>query len=51
VVSFADGHVETKKWKDKNLANHPVTHTKPALSVDTSVDDYAWLRERTTALQ
>ncbi len=51
VLAFADGHVETKKWTDKNLENHPVTHTKPTLPVDPNSGDYSWLEQRTTSPQ
>lgn len=51
VLSFADGHIESRKWTDSNLENHPVTHTKPPLPVDLSSGDFAWLQERTSSLQ
>jgi prepilin-type N-terminal cleavage/methylation domain-containing protein/prepilin-type processing-associated H-X9-DG protein len=51
VLSFADGHAESKKWTDKNLENHPVTHNKPTLPVDPNSGDYSWLEQRTTSPQ
>jgi len=51
VLSFADGHAETHRWTDPSIASHPVTHTKPALSVTAPYTDYLWLEARTTILQ
>ncbi len=45
-VSFADGHAEIKKWRDKQILNPP----NPISSVrnDPSATDYTWLAERST---
>jgi prepilin-type processing-associated H-X9-DG protein len=51
VLSFADGHVETHKWTDPAIANHPVTYKKLPLPVTAPFTDYLWLQERTTSLQ
>ena len=44
-LSFADGHSEIKKWKDKNVLN---LSTPPA-SRDPGSTDLQWLQERTTS--
>jgi prepilin-type processing-associated H-X9-DG protein len=46
-LSFADGHAEIKKWKDKNLLNLAVP---PALK-DPAANDLLWLQDRTTRKQ
>jgi prepilin-type processing-associated H-X9-DG protein len=45
-LSFADGHAEIKKWKDKNLLNLAV----PPAAKDPASTDLFWLQERTTSL-
>ena len=47
-VSFADGHAEIKKWRDRNILA-----TKVALPAqkDPSSTDLTWLQERTTSSQ
>ena len=47
-LSFADGHAEIKKWKDKNVLGltAPVSPTK-----DPNSDNLPWLLERTTSRQ
>jgi prepilin-type N-terminal cleavage/methylation domain-containing protein/prepilin-type processing-associated H-X9-DG protein len=47
-ISFADGHAEIKKWKDKNILAGKVT--LPATRDPNSTDLY-WLQERTTSLK
>jgi hypothetical protein len=48
VVSFSDGHIETKKWKDARTvaAVSPDYHEHNDFSPRNP--DYTWLRERTT---
>jgi prepilin-type processing-associated H-X9-DG protein len=48
-LSFADGHAEIKRWKDKNVVNLNSTPTGGAGS-DTS-GDLQWLQQRSTSLQ
>jgi prepilin-type N-terminal cleavage/methylation domain-containing protein/prepilin-type processing-associated H-X9-DG protein len=47
-VSFADGHAEIKKWKDKNILATKVTLPAPK---DPASSDLMWLQERTTSLK
>lgn len=48
-LSFADGHVETKKWQDANTLG-PVIKAAPGPAYNkTSVRDHLWLNQRTTA--
>jgi len=49
-LSFADGHAEIKKWRDKNLLNLSVVPSG-GLARDTSTADLAWLQERSTSLK
>ena len=44
-LSFADGHCEIKKWRDKNI----LTATRVDLPKDPNSDDLTWLQERSTA--
>jgi prepilin-type N-terminal cleavage/methylation domain-containing protein/prepilin-type processing-associated H-X9-DG protein len=44
-LSFADGHVEIKKWKDGNI----LTATKTDVPRDPSSPDLFWLQQRTTS--
>jgi prepilin-type N-terminal cleavage/methylation domain-containing protein/prepilin-type processing-associated H-X9-DG protein len=46
-LSFADGHSEIKKWKDKNVLNLAA----PPAAKDPSSTDLPWLQERTTSPQ
>ena len=46
-LSFADGHCEIKKWKDKNVLNLAV----PPAAKDPASTDLPWLQDRTTSLQ
>ncbi len=43
-ISFADGHSEIRKWRDKAILNYP----KVSGASDRAVDDYRWLQERST---
>ena len=45
-LSFADGHAEIKKWKDRNVINARAL----GLSADPQATDLAWLNERSTVL-
>ena len=47
-ISFADGHAEIKKWKDKNILASKVTLPAPK---DPASTDLTWLQERTTSLK
>jgi prepilin-type N-terminal cleavage/methylation domain-containing protein/prepilin-type processing-associated H-X9-DG protein len=47
-LSFADGHAEIKKWKDKNIMGL-TTATSP--NKDPNSEDLTWLLERTTSRQ
>ena len=44
-LSFADGHAEIKKWRDKNI----LTATRVDLPKDPNSSDLPWLQERSTA--
>ena len=46
-LSFADGHAEIKKWRDKNI----LTATRVDLPKDPNSSDLPWLQERSTARQ
>jgi prepilin-type processing-associated H-X9-DG protein len=46
-LSFADGHSEIKKWKDKTVLNLPA----PGAAKDPTSTDLQWLQDRTTSLQ
>ena len=46
-LSFADGHSEIKKWKDKNVLNLAA----PPAAKDPSSTDLQWLQDRTTSRQ
>lgn len=51
-LSFADGHAETKKWRDASIANRPVTRVSITGYTPTPANpntDLIWLQERTTA--
>jgi prepilin-type N-terminal cleavage/methylation domain-containing protein/prepilin-type processing-associated H-X9-DG protein len=48
-LSFADGHVETKKWLDPRTKK-PVTRTRFIPIIEEN-PDAAWLEERTTSLK
>jgi prepilin-type processing-associated H-X9-DG protein len=43
-LSFADGHAETKKWKDRTVLRPPAGNARSA----SSAGDLTWLSERTT---
>ncbi len=45
-LSFADGHAEIKKWKDKNILAAKVTLPAPK---DPAANDLNWLKEQTTS--
>jgi len=47
-VSFADGHAEIKKWRDKNILAGKVTLPAPK---DPASTDLIWLQDRTTSLR
>jgi prepilin-type processing-associated H-X9-DG protein len=44
-ISFCDGHVEIKKWTDKNILTSPVQIYAPA---DPTSSDLQWLQTRAT---
>lgn len=44
-LSFADGHCEIKKWRDKNI----LTATRVDIPKDPNSDDLTWLQMRSTA--
>jgi prepilin-type N-terminal cleavage/methylation domain-containing protein/prepilin-type processing-associated H-X9-DG protein len=46
-LSFADGHAEIKKWRDRNV----LTGAIPPLNKDPNSSDINWLWERTTSTQ
>ena len=46
-LSFADGHCEIKKWRDKNI----LTATRVDIPKDPNSDDLTWLQMRSTAKQ
>ena len=46
-LSFADGHAEIKKWRDRTVLNL----SAPGAAKDSSSTDLQWLQERTTSLQ
>lgn len=43
-LSFADGHSEIRKWRDKTILGYP----KLSGTVDKGADDYNWIAERST---
>jgi len=45
-LSFADGHAEIKRWKDKNML---VQNNNGNVPVDPNSTDLAWLQERSTS--
>jgi prepilin-type N-terminal cleavage/methylation domain-containing protein/prepilin-type processing-associated H-X9-DG protein len=47
-LSFADGHAEIKKWRDKNILNLTVI-PNGGVPRDTTVNDLPWLQERSTS--
>ena len=46
-LSFADGHAEIKKWKDKTVLNL----SAPGAAKDPTSTDLQWLQDRTTSLE
>lgn len=46
-VSFADGHAEIKRWRDRNLLTMTAL-TTAGLPADSSVADLKWLQDRST---
>lgn len=46
-LSYADGHCEAKKWRDRNLLNAHAT----GVARDTECTDLYWLQERSTVKQ
>ena len=52
--SFADGHAESKTWRDGNIANKQVSGSNSAhiaLPSDASTGDLDWVQQHTTALR
>ena len=47
-ISFADGHAEIKRWKDKKILAAKVTLPAPK---DPASSDLTWLQERSTQLK
>ena len=43
-ISFADGHSEIRKWKDRAVVNYP----RNSGNADPKVNDYRWIQERST---
>ena len=43
-LSFADGHSEIRKWRDKTVLGYP----KLSGTVDKGADDFDWLQQRST---
>jgi prepilin-type processing-associated H-X9-DG protein len=43
-ISFADGHVEARKWSDQGI----LTDKGNFFTKDNSSDDLSWLQTRTT---
>ncbi|MDB6109719.1 MAG: xcpT 2, partial [Pedosphaera sp.] len=46
-LSFADGHAEIKKWRDRTI----LALSAPGAAKDASSTDLEWLQARTTSLQ
>ncbi len=46
-LSFADGHAEVKKWRDRNV----LAQASTTLRKDPNSTDWDWLAERTTVLK
>jgi prepilin-type N-terminal cleavage/methylation domain-containing protein len=46
-VTYADGHGEIKRWRDKNVLNARAA----GVTADSKVSDLAWLQERSTVKQ
>jgi prepilin-type N-terminal cleavage/methylation domain-containing protein/prepilin-type processing-associated H-X9-DG protein len=51
VLSFADGHAESRKWTDPLIAKRPVKYITHTALTPASGPDLQWLQERTTSLQ
>jgi prepilin-type N-terminal cleavage/methylation domain-containing protein/prepilin-type processing-associated H-X9-DG protein len=53
--SFADGHAESRKWRDSTIANDPVLGQNPSgfqsFSADPTVGDIQWVQSHTTVLK
>ena len=51
-ISFADGHSETKAWRDPKIKDRPVKKTahSPPLEANPNTD-LLWFQERTTQKQ
>ena len=46
--SFADGHAETKKWRDANSIQ-PVRKVNPSLgNMKSAPNDVAWIQQRSS---
>ena len=49
-LSFADGHAEIKKWKDKAVLNCNSVPATGGLAQDASTGNLQWLQERSSSL-
>jgi len=53
--SFADGHVESHKWRDAAIANRMVTGQNPSSGQTTAADpaagDLSWVQQRSSSLR
>jgi prepilin-type N-terminal cleavage/methylation domain-containing protein/prepilin-type processing-associated H-X9-DG protein len=47
-ITFADGHVETKRWLDERTLRPVTRKTLPTFLEVPNSPDHAWLRERTS---
>ncbi|MBM3845369.1 MAG: type II secretion system protein [Verrucomicrobia bacterium] len=47
-LSFADGHMESKKWLDDTTVKPPVKGGSGGVFSSAPGNDYAWMRERTS---
>ncbi len=48
-LNFADGHAETKKWRDGNVINYHFVTNPNNTPQDPTTGDLSWLQQRTTS--
>jgi prepilin-type N-terminal cleavage/methylation domain-containing protein len=49
VLSFVDGHAESKRWHDGNVTNYHFINNPNNTPQDPTTGDLAWLQQRTTS--
>jgi prepilin-type N-terminal cleavage/methylation domain-containing protein/prepilin-type processing-associated H-X9-DG protein len=48
-LAFADGHAETKIWRDGNVVNYHLVYNPNNTPQDPTTGDLSWLQQRTTS--